>query len=329
MRFIIMMCSPYTLIGCYVVAVGALRVQGLAFLDPTLQQRQVVVQPSTATSSSKCPLASFAKMAGWIKNGSAARAASLLPVQYNDAYQSRWASVAKVVIATTLPNTVLSPFESWCLLHIEQLYDQALELKCPFFRRRASDVLDTTDALMRLFIIRNTSLLGPPPSLRGIGGESGEKSLGLTKEELMEVIRKDWREENDKGYYVTGKLSASIYRDDCLFDGPDPDMPVKGLRKYLNAAAQLFDKRTTKSELLSLEIEGDVIKANWRFNGVMRLPWKPKMPEVIGSTIYHIDAAGLIYEHVETWDISAYQAFVRTFFPKLSERIWPISKKMD
>jgi hypothetical protein len=31
---------------------------------------------------------------------------------------------------------------------------------------------------------------------------------------------------NGKGYYVTGRLSKPIYRDDCLFDGPDPDMCV-------------------------------------------------------------------------------------------------------
>lgn len=321
------MFSPRTIIGYYVIAAVTWQVQGLVFFDPALRQRHMAAQ-STATSS-KCPFAAFAKMAGLTKgnNNSVLDQALPFPVQYNDASQSRAASFAKIAIAATLPNNVLSPFESWCVANVEGMYDEALALKCPFFRRRASDLLDATDTLMRLFVIRNTSLLGPPPSLRGIGGSSTEKSLRLSKEEVMEVIRKDWREDSHKGYYVTGKLSANIYRDDCLFDGPDPDMPVRGLRKYLNAAAHLFDKRTTEAELLSLQIKGDVIEATWRFSGTLRLPWKPTMPEVTGSTIYHFDADGLIYEHVETWDISANQAFFRTFLPKLSQSVWPAARK--
>lgn len=311
------------MVVCYMLAAFALRVEGLAF-EPALQRR-FASHSSTTVAVSKCPFAAFAKMTGLIKDDSPVAAAeTLLPVQFNDSNQScRAASIAKVSIAAVLPNeALLSPFERWCIMHVDRLYDEATALKCPFFRRRATDVLDASDMLMRFFIIRNASLLDPPPSLRGLK-KSGEKSLGLTKSELMDVIRKDWREDTLKGYYVTGRLSANIYRDDCLFDGPDPDMPVKGLRKYCNAASQLFDQRLSQSELLSLEIYGDFIKASWRFSGTMRLPWKPKMPEVTGSTMYRMDASGLIYEHVETWDISAAQAFVRTFWPVLSERIFP------
>jgi hypothetical protein len=320
------MFSPRTLIGCYVIASVALRVQGLAFMDPALR-RQHVAPAQPAVTASKCPFAAFVKMAGLSKVDSTASAQSLPPVQYNDLHQTRAASFAKVAIAATLPNDVLSPFESWCVMNVEGMYDEALALKCPFFRRRASDMLDATDTLMRLFLIRNTNLLGPPPSLRGIGGKASDKRLGLSKEEMLEVIRKDWREDTHKGYYVTGKLSANIYRDDCFFDGPDPDMPVRGLRKYLNAAAHLFEKHTTVAELLSLRInDDDLIEATWRFSGTLRLPWKPKMPEVKGSTIYHIDASGLIYEHVETWDMSANNAFFQTFLPKLTE-MWTSAMK--
>ena len=87
----------------------------------------------------------------------------------------------------------------------------------------------------------------------------------------MDTIRSDWNPEpkrqyiasekynslqpkDHKGYYITGKLNTTIYRDDCWFDGPDPDMPVRGVRKYLNAASQLFDVSASTAELLSLEI---------------------------------------------------------------------------
>jgi len=233
-------------------------------------------------------------------------------------HHPRAASVAKIGLVGSLPvPAALSPMERWCVDNIEGWYEQALAWKCPFLRRRASDLLDAADMLMRFLVIRNTNLLGPPPSLRGVqGAMQREKTKYLTREELLETIRSDWRSDNNKGYYITGRLSTNIYRDDCVFDGPDPDMPVKGLRKYLNAASQLFDQRTSRAELLGLQIDGDVIRAKWRFNGSLRLPWKPIMPEVTGTTIYHMDEDGLIYSHEETWDMSAYQAFFWTMMPQ-------------
>jgi hypothetical protein len=204
-------------------------------------------------------------------------------------------------------------------IHIEKAYRNALSLRCPFFRRRATDILEFTDSIMRHLLGKRIALLGPAIALRGIEN-GGEKRLGLSLKEIAEIIRKDWREENYKGYYVTGRLTANIYRDDCLFDGPDPDMPVRGVRKYVNAASQLFEYKSTTSELLSLQIHTDTAIAKWRFNGTMRLPWKPKLPQFTGTTIYYIDSSGLIYKHIETWDISVCQAFVQVFFPKLSQK---------
>jgi hypothetical protein len=89
-------------------------------------------------------------------------------------------------------------------------------------------------------------------------------------------------------------------------------MPIKGLRKFLNAASQLFDQRQSQCELLSLKVQGDAIVARWKMNAVLSLPWKPRLPEVIGTTIYHLDADNLISIHEETWDISATEAFFRT-----------------
>jgi Uncharacterized conserved protein (DUF2358) len=60
------------------------------------------------------------------------------------------------------------------------------------------------------------------------------------------------------------------------------------------------------------------IVAKWKMSGVLRLPWKPKLPEVHGETIYYMDPSNLIYKHVETWDRSALQAFLETFWPQLA-----------
>ena len=241
-------------------------------------------------------------------------------------------SIPTINPATTTTSTSrLTPWERWCVNHIEQYYSKAMALKCPFMRRRAADLLDAADLLMRFLVIRHKSLelIGPPPSLRGADGStsmgSNRKLVGLSVQETADIIRQDWKPETNKGYYITGRLNTSIYRDDCLFDGPDPDMPVKGLRKYLNAASQLFDQRQSRSELLSLEIDPAdqvTIVAQWRMHGILRLPWKPLLPAWTGTTRYHRDESGLIYLHRETWDMSVFQAFLRTFWPALAQRIW-------
>lgn len=245
-------------------------------------------------------------------------------------------SMTQCSIPTINPATStsrLTPWERWCVNHIEQYYSKAMALKCPFMRRRAADLLDAADMLMRFLVIRHKSLelIGPPPSLRGadgsttMGGGNNRKLMGLSVQETADIIRQDWKPETNKGYYITGRLNTSVYRDDCLFDGPDPDMPVKGLRKYLNAASQLFDQRQSRSELLSLEIDPVdqvTIVAKWRMHGILRLPWKPLLPAWTGTTRYHRDEDGLIYLHRETWDMSVFQAFLRTFWPALAQRIW-------
>ena len=237
------------------------------------------------------------------------------------------------VATTAVSMGRLSPLEAWCVTHMDLWYSRSLSIKCPFLKRRTSDLLDGLDMMMRFLVIRHKSLdlIGPPPGCRSI--RLLPKLLGTTLEQRMEIVRHDWRPETNKGYYITGRLNTTIYRDDCLFDGPDPDMPVRGLRKYINAASHLFDHATSTAELLSLEpsldSHGDdsnpVIVARWRLQGVLHLPWHPKLPTWTGRTTYHFDDQGLIYQHAEEWDISVAQAFLETLWPDVASRIWKSS----
>jgi hypothetical protein len=218
----------------------------------------------------------------------------------------------------------LSPLESWCIIHMELWYSQSLSIKCPFFRRRMADLLDATDMMMRFVVIRHKSLdlIGPPPGCRSTKS-SNVKHSHLALEALCDTIRRDWREDTLKGYYITGRLNTTIYRDDCLFDGPDPDMPVRGLRKYLNAASHLFDYAKSDAELLSLDVVSDsTIVARWKLRGVLHLPWRPQLPVWTGSTTYHFDENRLVHLHEETWDISVLEAFTETLFPDVAHKIW-------
>jgi len=240
--------------------------------------------------------------------------------------------------ALSSSSSSLSPVEAWCATHMNVWYDKSLNVKCPFFRRRMTDFLDGADMVMRFLIIRHKSLplIGPPPGCRS-NASSGEKLKHQSLETLMELIRADWQSTSNtfasphKGYYITGKLNTAIYRDDCWFDGPDPDMPVRGVRKYLNAAGQLFDKSTSTAELLTIEIQHSQTKqptivAKWKLKGVLQLPWHPSVPTWTGTTIYHLDEDRLVHKHEELWDISVAQAFTQTLWPQLGNLLWKIKQ---
>ena len=242
-------------------------------------------------------------------------------------------TASEVLISTGYPSVAavssrLSPLESWCVTHMDVWYSQSLSIKCPFLKRRTADLLDAMDMMMRFLVIRHKSLdlIGPPPGCRS-AKVSQAKRVDTSLEERMEIIRHDWRPSTGKGYYITGRLNSTIYRDDCLFDGPDPDMPVRGLRKYVNAASNLFDHATSMAELLSMTLEetkqGEVvIVAHWRLQGVLHLPWHPKLPQWTGRTRYHFDEHGLVCHHEEEWDISVAQAFLETLLPDVARTIW-------
>jgi Uncharacterized conserved protein (DUF2358) len=222
---------------------------------------------------------------------------------------------------------ILSPLEAWCLAHLDRWYHQSQAVKCPFFRRRYGDLLDNLEQVMKYTIIRRECwpLMGPPQAWRPAGANKKQQLIkykNIAIEDLRTHILSDWKPETGKGYYVTGKLTTACYRDDCLFLGPDPDMPIKGLRKYIGVAAHLFDGDASRTTLHSLNVVGNTLEAEWQMKGILRLPWRPSLPTLSGRTVYHIDEDGLIDVHEEFWDISASRAFCFTLFPGLSKHIW-------
>ena len=144
------------------------------------------------------------------------------------------------------------------------------------------------------------------------------KSKNLPIDRVAGIICHDWRGDG-KGYYITGRLTKEIYRNDCLFDGPDPDMPVKGLRKYLSSASQLFDRHHSKAEIFDISINHDKneVVVFWRLEGILNLPWHPYVKPWTGTTTYRLDSDNLVYAHVESWDISVTDAFVSVILPNL------------
>jgi hypothetical protein len=142
--------------------------------------------------------------------------------------------------------------------------------------------------------------------------------VGLELGERRRLIERDFVE---RQYYVTGRLTAGLYREDCVFDGPDPDVPVRGLRKYVDATRGLFFRPASKVELLAIEEDGaGGVVAWWRLEGVLNLPWRPAIKPYTGRTRYVFDADGLVLRHEEEWAIGVVDAFGSTLFPRLGGR---------
>eukprot|EP00878_Enallax_costatus_P003264 GHUV01003467.1.p1 GENE.GHUV01003467.1~~GHUV01003467.1.p1 ORF type:complete len:135 (+),score=28.65 GHUV01003467.1:447-851(+) len=118
----------------------------------------------------------------------------------------------------------------------------------------------------------------------------------------------------DSRYYVTGKLTPSLYDDQCTFK--DPTTNVKGVKPYTTAVASLFDPTVSKADLLSSKVSGpNSVTLRWRLEGKLKLGNLSIKPYT-GTTVYTVDEeSGLITKHTETWDISALDAFVSTLIP--------------
>lgn len=216
-------------------------------------------------------------------------------------------------LPATAPPTP-TEFQAWFDQTFRQLVQGSLSMKCPFWRRRAGDVVD-------FLIARHKSLLLPETwelsarTARAASAKPSQKARGLSIAALAEVVCNDVAK---RQYYVTGRLSTAIYADDCYFDGPDPDMPVRSLRRYTDALRGLFDPELSKFELLALEPHGDnAFVVHWRLEGALKLPWRPQTKPYLGCTLYETGADGLVTRHTESWSISAFDAFVSTMLPNL------------
>lgn len=223
--------------------------------------------------------------------------------------------------------------------HLTGLYASCVKIKCPFFRRRTTDIVEQVQSTLTFLLLRHKSTPLVDFILKATKTTVAEKTKAIPLLDLASIILQDWgytekMGSSGKGYYLTGKLTKEIYREDCFFDGPDPDMPVRGLRKYLLSASQLFDSRLSRADLtspLQVDEEKRTIQVRWRIEGVLKLPWKPLMKPWTGSTTYYFDEDNLVYQHIETWDISVWDAFLSTLIPTLwkgASPALPISKEV-
>ena len=208
-----------------------------------------------------------------------------------------------------------------------RLNEQSSDIRCPFWRTRAYDALESALAVANFVAARHRSILDRPwlpGSERSLFEplslpvtSLGPKTTGMALEAVMDVVRRDYEEGQ---YYVTGRLSQNVYDDSCFFDSPDPDMPVRSLKRYSDALKGLFAPQLSSIELVKMEAcaDGTSFVAHWRLSGALKLPWRPAIKPYAGATLYELGDDGLIVSHTETWSISVLDAFVSTAWPE-----WP------
>jgi hypothetical protein len=116
-------------------------------------------------------------------------------------------------------------------------------------------------------------------------------------------------------------ISYDIYSHDILFR--DPVNQFKGKFNYRIVFWTLrFHGRLFFTQLFFNlhQVESpspSTIRADWTVRGTLRLPWKAKI-FFNGYSIYQLNAAGLIYEHIDTWD-RAPGEILRQFFQASQE----------
>jgi len=113
-------------------------------------------------------------------------------------------------------------------LSLHKWYTASVRIKCPFFRRRATDAIDNLVSVTHFILARHKSLpisdlLPVPPSC--LPDQSNPfKTRHLEIDAVQAIIERDWmgtdkhgKAANGKGYYINGKLTKEIYRSDSAF----------------------------------------------------------------------------------------------------------------
>jgi len=227
--------------------------------------------------------------------------------------------------ADRLPRGAIAEVHATATLGVEEVYDRLDSLlsssrgiRCPFWRRRAGDVIDGARGMVDFVVSRHKSLDVLPAR------PMGTKLRGAALVDVMAIVEQDILSGQ---YYVTGRLTQGVYDDSCLFDGPDPDMPVRSLQRYGDALRGLFDPKLSTFSLIEMRAVGPrTFTTSWRLDGALRLPGSPRIKPYVGTTLYELGDDGLICSHTENWSISALDAFVSTVFPSFGA---PAAPELD
>ena len=103
-----------------------------------------------------------------------------------------------------------------------QLNEQSANIRCPFWRTRAYDAVESALAVLNVvelctFVAARHKSFDPFEPLALPVRWTGPKARGLALEEVMEIVRADF---DERQYYVSGELTPSVYSDYSMFMYP-------------------------------------------------------------------------------------------------------------
>ncbi|KAG7667749.1 hypothetical protein NADE_002611 [Nannochloris sp. 'desiccata'] len=191
----------------------------------------------------------------------------------------------------------------------------------------------------------------PPPSATATPPGCSDRPAAGDIAAVLQCLKSDYEE---RSYFITGVLSDGIYDEDCYFADPtvsftgrelwkrnlqllvpfliEPSIQLTGL-KQLNSDPENSTSDSsnisnssggggpsTGQELIETEEDDGKrlvkLRAEWILKCTLRLPWRPYI-NVVGSTDYDLayPDSNRIVRHVESWDISAWEALVLVFTP--------------
>jgi len=152
----------------------------------------------------------------------------------------------------------------------------------------------------------------------GSPSSTGAKTTGLSLADIAAQLTIDLTQGSTGkgGYFVSGDLTAELFRDDCVFI--DPTNSVASLSRYRNALKILFDPEKSAVRLVSPLVINEserTLSGRVRSYGVLQLPWRPNISSYDTSIVYTVDEDGLIYSQAQKWSITASEALLETFTP--------------
>ncbi|KAL7495755.1 hypothetical protein ACHAWT_004131 [Skeletonema menzelii] len=146
---------------------------------------------------------------------------------------------------------------------------------------------------------------------------ASSSDIDLTKapsslDETLKRIQLD----NDRSYFLSGEVDRYIYDEQCTF--ADPFVSFDGRDRFIDNLANLGSFITNYDAKMinySVEKNGEEVVTKVMVKLELNLPWKPVLAWPWGVTYFIDPKTFLVTDHIESWDIEAWEGVKQIFRP--------------
>lgn len=131
-------------------------------------------------------------------------------------------------------------------------------------------------------------------------------------DETLKRIRLD----NDRSYFLSGEVDRYIYDDQCTF--ADPFVSFDGRDRFIDNLANLGSFITNyDAKMINYNVEknGEEVVTKVMVKLELNLPWKPVLAWPWGVTYFIDPKTYLVTDHIESWDVEAWEGVKQIFRP--------------